>query len=223
MKIYEDGIGEVVLIDSMGSDLRVVNAARVSYGGHSEELTEKDAKLIKYLYKEHHTSPFEHCMMTFRFVVPLFVRSQHHRHRTWKFSEVSRRYTPDNLQFYIPMDDWRTQSASSKQASVDGEFSEEQLDRFVTMATRTCIDALKTYNEYIDAGVAKEQARMILPQNLYTIYYATIDLKNAIDFLRLRLHPHAQKEIRLVAAAMKTYMEELFPETMKMVNFDYEV
>lgn len=219
MEIYGDGIGSVDLIDHMGDDLRIINAARTSYDKHSLEWDQRDAKLLKYMFENKHTSVFEHCMMTFRFTVPLFVRSQHHRHRTWKFNELSRRYTSDNLQFYLP-NEWRVQSSSSKQASV----SSNKLNH-VTQSNRHeshCNQSLKLYNDMIDDGIAKEMARMVLPQSLYTVYYGTIDLKNAIDFLRLRLHPHAQYEIREVAKAMQHIMKDLFPETMKLVNFDYK-
>ena len=89
--IYEDGIGKVEYVEHMGSDLSIVNSARVSFGKHKEELDAKDKKLIKYLIKHRHTSTLEHCIVTFRFKVPLFIRSQHHRHRTWSYNEISRR------------------------------------------------------------------------------------------------------------------------------------
>lgn len=215
MRIYEDGLGSVELIDHMGNDLTIVNAARVSYGKHKEEFDENDAKLIKYMLDNKHSSVFEHCIMTFRFKVPLFVRSQHHRHRTWSFNEISRRYTGENLQFYVPRDDWRVQASSSKQASESGSFTDKELDDFVTTCVKHCENSLTLYNDFVDSGVAREQARMLLPQNLYTEYYGTIDLKNAIDFLRLRMHKHAQFEIRAVANAMYDFMLELYPETMK--------
>ena len=91
--IYDDGIGSVDYINHMGNDLTVVNSARVSFGVEKDKLDEKDKKLIKYLIKHNHTSTLEHCVITFRFTVPLFVRSQHHRHRTWSYNEISRRYT----------------------------------------------------------------------------------------------------------------------------------
>ncbi len=89
--LFDDGIGAVEYVSHMGSDLSVVNAARVSFGSHKEELDDKDTKLINYLMSHSHSSPFEHCSITFRFVVPLFIRSQHHRHRTWAYNEISRR------------------------------------------------------------------------------------------------------------------------------------
>ena len=98
--LYDDGIGRVDYISHMGSDLTVVNSARVSFGVQKHGLDDRDVKLIKYLIKHKHTSTLEHCVATFKFTVPLFVRSQHHRHRTWAYNEISRRYTDKNLQFY---------------------------------------------------------------------------------------------------------------------------
>ena len=114
--IYKDGKGYVELVDHMGSDLTIVNSARVSFGKHKQTLDEKDIKLIKYLVKNKHTSTFEHNVVTFRIKVPLFVRSQHHRHRTWSYNEISRRYTDFNIEFYEP-DSFRTQHKSNRQAS----------------------------------------------------------------------------------------------------------
>jgi thymidylate synthase (FAD) len=91
--LYDDNIGKVEYVEHMGSDLSVVNSARVSFGKHKQLLDEKDEKLINYLIKHRHTSTLEHCVVTFRFKVPLYVRSQHHRHRTWSYNEISRRYT----------------------------------------------------------------------------------------------------------------------------------
>ena len=106
--------------DAIGSDLTVVNSARVSFGVHKSELDDKDKKLIRYLIKHKHTSTLEHCFVTFRVTVPLFIRSQHHRHRTWSYNEISRRYTEENLQFYEPKS-FRTQHASNRQASNEND------------------------------------------------------------------------------------------------------
>ena len=121
IELYGDGIGKVELVDSMGSDLTVVNSARVSFGKHKEELDEKDEKLIDYLIRHKHTSVLEHNLITFRFKVPLFVRSQHHRHRTWSYNEISRRYTDFNIEFYEPKE-YRKQHASNRQASTNETF-----------------------------------------------------------------------------------------------------
>jgi len=209
--LYGDGIGKVELIDHMGTDLTIVNAARVSYGKHKDVFDDSDRKLIRYLLVNKHTSPVEHCTVTFRFVVPLFVRSQHHRSRTWAYNEVSRRYTSDDIQFYYPPC-WRTQSKNNKQMS-DEDFQSEELD---WMVREHCEVSYAKYQRMIEAGVAREMARMILPQNLYTQYYGTVSLHNACHFLKLRLHPHAQWEIQRVAWAMKEIMRGLYPETMKI-------
>ncbi len=118
IELYGDGIGAVELVDYMGSDLTIVNSARVSFGKQKNELDEKDEKLINYLVKHRHTSTFEHNIATFRFVVPLFIRSQHHRHRTWSYNEISRRYTDVDMRFYEPSS-FRTQHKSNRQASND--------------------------------------------------------------------------------------------------------
>ena len=116
IELYNDGIGSVEYVEHMGSDLTIVNSARVSFGKHKEEIDEKDKKLIRYLVEHRHTSTFEHNVVTFRFVVPLFIRSQHHRHRTWSYNEISRRYTDFDLKFYEPQK-FRTQHKSIRQSS----------------------------------------------------------------------------------------------------------
>lgn len=210
MFIYSDGIGRVELVDHMGTDLTVVNAARVSYGGNKSELDEKDKKLIRYLLIQKHFSCFEHNMITFKMVVPLFVRSQHHRHKH-SFNEISRRYTADNLDFYYPPK-WRGQAKGNKQCS-DSEFDSAEFDNKLK---EHCQKSLSLYNEMIDGGVAREMARMVLPQNLYTEYYTTLNLRSAFHFIEARLHPHAQWEIQQVALAMKTILADLYPECMKV-------
>ena len=118
--LYGDGIGFVELVDFMGTDLTVVNSARVSFGKQKDEIDNRDKNLINYLIKHRHTSTLEHNVVTFRFCVPLFVRSQHHRHRTWSYNEISRRYTDFNIQFYNPKS-FRTQHDSNRQASNENE------------------------------------------------------------------------------------------------------
>ena len=211
IELYGDGIGSVSLIDHMGTDLTIVNAARVSYGKHKDALDDSDIKLIRYLLVNRHTSPIEHVKATFRCVVPLFVRSQHQRHRCANYSEKSYRFTGENIEFYRPPC-WRTQSKNNKQMS-EADFSSPELDG---MLKNHCELSFKLYEDMIYKGVAREMARMVLPQNLYTEYYVTIDLHNAFHFLKLRLHPHAQWEIQKVAEAMQTILMDLFPETMKI-------
>ena len=125
--LYGDGIGKVELVDAVGTDLTIVNSARVSFGVHREDLDDKDKKLIRYLIKHKHTSTLEHCFVTFRVKVPLFIRSQHHRHRTWSYNEISRRYTAEKLEFYEPKA-FRTQHKSNRQASNENELIDPVVD-----------------------------------------------------------------------------------------------
>ena len=116
IELFNDSVGRVDYVNHMGDDLTVVNSARVSFGVQKEKLNERDKNLINYLIKHRHTSTLEHNIITFRFCVPLFVRSQHHRHRTWSYNDISRRYTDVNIQFYEP-NQFRTQHKSNRQAS----------------------------------------------------------------------------------------------------------
>ena len=209
---------QVDYIEHMGSDLTIVNAARVSFGAHRDELNDKDIKLIKYLISHKHTSTLEHNIVTFRFKVPLFIRSQHHRHRTWSFNEISRRYTEENLEFYEPSS-FRTQHKSNRQASN----VENQIDPLITFDGIQASQAIRAhhknslllFDQLVEAGVCREQARGVLPQNLYTTYYGTIDLNNLLKFLELRTHDGAQWEIQEVARACGRIATQLWPETMK--------
>lgn len=210
--IYNDNIGFVEYVNHMGDDLSVVNSARVSFGKHKDELDEKDKKLIKYLIKNRHTSTLEHCTVTFRFKVPLFVRSQHHRHRTWSYNEVSRRYTSENIQFYTP-ETFYKQHKVNRQASAEASVEKQELNIYVFEAAYR--SGYAAYRELIRNGVSREQARMILPQNLYTEYYGTVNLSNLLKFIDLRLDSHAQYEIQVVAQACLNIAAGLFPETVK--------
>lgn len=220
--LYGDGIGKVQLIESYGSDKSVVNSARVSFGKHKEELDERDKKLINYLIKHRHTSTLEHCGITFKFVVPLYVRSQHHRHRTWSYNEISRRYTDVNIQFYEPKM-FRTQHKTNRQASnadsIDPVLYPDLSDsEFGTTASECVIahheNSLELYHQLMARGVCREQARGVLPQNLYTEYYGTCSLANLLKFIDLRTHEGAQWEILKVAEACLEIATDLFPETV---------
>lgn len=219
--LYGDGIGKVELVDAVGSDLTIVNSARVSFGVHKSELDDKDKKLIRYLIKHNHTSTLEHCFVTFRVKVPLFIRSQHHRHRTWSYNEISRRYTAEKLEFYAPLK-FRTQHESNRQASNENELIDPKIGSYGKTASETIKifhnEAFNLYNELMDAGVCREQARGVLPQNLYTEYYASANLSNILKFIELRSHEGAQWEIQKVAEAMLKILEELYPETLKAYN-----
>jgi len=217
--LYNDGIGKVEYVQHMGEDLTVVNSARVSFGARKEELDEKDKRLIKYLIKHRHTSTLEHNAVTFRFLVPLYVRSQHHRHRTWSYNEISRRYTDVNIQFYEPKE-FRTQHKSNRQASNAEELIDPQITRIFEPlpASKIVKDhhqaSLALYEMLIEAGVCREQARGVLPQNLYTEYYGTVNLSNLLKFIDLRTHEGAQWEIVKVAEACLEIATDLFPVTV---------
>jgi len=215
--LYGDGIGRVQLVESYGSDKSVVNAARVSFGRMKEELDDRDRKLIEYLIQHRHTSTLEHCGVTFKFCVPLFVRSQHHRHRTWSYNEISRRYTDVDLRFYEPKA-FRTQHKSNRQASNAEELINPIIpsasDPAAVVVKRMHSVALSTFNDLIEAGVCREQARGVLPQNLYTEYYGTVNLSNLLKFIDLRTHEGAQWEIQKVAEACLEIATDLFPVTV---------
>ena len=216
IELYGDGIGKVEYLSHNGTDLTIVNSARVSFGVEKEELDARDKRLIKYLIKHRHTSTLEHNNLTLRFTVPLFVRSQHHRHRTWSYNEISRRYTDVNLQFYEPKL-FRTQHKSNRQASNADELNNPVLscgsdcDEMVEMHHQMSLDL---FNRMIDAGVCREQARGVLPQNLYTTYWGTVNLNNLLKFIDLRIHEGAQWEIIQVAKACLEIAEDLWPITV---------
>ena len=216
IELYEDGIGKVDYVSHMGSDLSVVNSARTSFGVEKNELDDKDRKLINYLIKHRHTSTLEHNLLTFRFTVPLYVRSQHHRHRTWSYNEISRRYTDVNIQFYEP-NVFRTQHKTNRQASNAEDLINPVLscgsdcDEMVMLHHQMSLDL---YERMMSAGVCREQARGVLPQNLYTEYYGTVNLSNLLKFIDLRTHEGAQWEIQKVAEACLEIATDLFPETV---------
>ena len=229
--IYGDGIGRVDYVNHMGDDLTVVNSARVSFGVEKEELDGRDKRLINYLIKHKHTSTLEHNLITFRFSVPMYVRSQHHRHRTWSYNEISRRYTDVNIKFYEP-EAFRTQHKSNRQASnadelIDPEVGDYTYDDGFIFKCIPCEDedmhclveayhkmSLDVFNMMIDKGVCREQARGVLPQNMYTEYYASANLNNILKFIDLRTHEGAQWEIQEMAKGMLEIATKLYPETV---------
>jgi len=217
VQLFDDEIGKVEYVSHMGSDVSVVNAARVSFGKEVEEVSDKDKKLINYLIKHRHTSTLEHCTVTFRVKVPLFIRSQHHRHRTWSYNEISRRYTDFNLEFYEPKQ-FRKQSESNRQASTDCLF-DPHLGDALGLASEVVKEHHETslyfYERLLEAGVCREQARGVLPQNLYTEYYATASLLNILKFISLRIHEGAQWEIQQLAKGMLDIVSDLYPITVE--------
>ena len=218
VELYNDGEGFVELVDMMGTDLTIVNSARVSFGKHKSELDEKDKKLIKYLVDHKHTSTFEHNVITFRMSVPLFVRSQHMRHRTWSYNEISRRYTDVDISFYQPSH-FRTQHASNRQASNVDELIDPLIcPKNISGGNKASYlikdhhkKSLKLYEDLVENGVCREQARGVLPQNMYIKYYATVNLNNLLKFVNLRIHAGAQWEIQCAARAMLQIAKHAWP------------
>lgn len=204
-----DGISSVELVRVSGSDVDVVNAARVSYGKVSTEITPRDSALIKFLMDHEHTSPFEHNQFSFRIKCPLFVARQWMRHRMNSYNEISYRYVKAPLEFYTPPK-WRSQDTKNKQASI-GSFD----DAALTLAYKTAIDsAVKAYEQLLEAGIGREIARGILPTATYTQFIFTCNLHSLMHFMRLRLHAGAQFEIRRYAQALYTLAKPHFPVTL---------
>lgn len=204
--------GFVRVIDWMGTDQRVTEAARISYKSPSKG-EEQDKKLLAYLWKNKHTSPFEMVKLTLNIKMPIFVMRQYVRHRMQNLNEVSARYTELPNEFYTPTE-WRTQDIKNKQGSLMGldmseDWHREQTNRLLYISD-ICY---KTYQEMLSDGVAREMARMVLPVNIYTEIYACWDLKNLFHFITLREDSHAQSEIQAYGKAIKQICKELFPWT----------
>lgn len=210
IKVLNHGL--VRLVDHMGSDLSIVRSARVSYDAEwrAGEDDGKDAKLIDYLVKNHHTTPLECVQFTFEVKAPIFVFRQWHRHRTWSFNEVSARYSVLPEEFYIPeVSQITTQSLDNKQMRTDIEHPYSgQIQSIITQA---CDQAFGDYDTLLKLGCPRELARGVLPVNTYSHMFATVDLHNLAGFLRLRDHSHAQHEIRVYAQAMLQLIEPIVP------------
>jgi thymidylate synthase (FAD) len=208
-KIEIKPFGYVRYVDHLGSDRRIVEAARVSYHSPSKG-DEADYKLLEYLYRNRHTSPFEQCNITFNIKFPIFLMRQFVRHRMFRLNEWSGRYSELADEFYTP-EKWRAQDTKNKQGSVDGDgLKQWQCDTLCRDAYRA---AYESYQALLKQGVAKEQARFVLPVGIYTEIYVNCDLHNLLHFLRLRLDAHAQAEMREIAEAMRGIAAELFPWT----------
>ena len=203
---------EVTLIDRMGSDLSVVNAARVSFDKTSEEMNDADSKLLSYLATHNHWSPFSHAFASFRIKAPIFVARQLVKHTVGlSWNEVSRRYVSSEPEFYLP-DYWRKSASNVKQGSSDtlaGYFNP-----VTEKATKLC---LSTYILMLTEGVCAEQARMILPQNTMTEWIWSGSLYAFARVCNLRLDSHTQKETQEVAKLISSHMKELFPESWKVL------
>ena len=219
IELYGDGIGKVSYVQHVGDDKMIANAARVSFGqDNTKPLTARDEKLIRYLIQHKHTSPFEHNSITFLFEVPMFVRSQHMRHRTWAYNEISRRYTDIDLRFYQPKA-FRTQHISNRQASNEDDLIDPTIaPRFIDSYIKSS-DAIEAFHKHsldlfdqlVQKGVCREQARGVLPQNLYAKYYGTVNLSNLLKFIDLRTHEGAQWEIQKMAEACLDIAQDIWP------------
>jgi len=212
MEIHKGARVDVELIDHMGSDASVVNAARVSFGKRIKEMSEGDTKLIRYLAKHNHWSPFGHASVQFRIKAPIFVARQLVKHQvglTW--NEISRRYVDYEPEFY-EVDKWRGRPVDKKQGS--SEENIEWINRSIrTSALQDQVEnvALANYNLMIGAGVAPEQARMILPQSMMTEWYWSGTLYAFARVCNLRCAEDAQYETRIVANLINDECEKLFP------------
>ena len=199
----------------MGTDLTVANAARVSFGKASEmeentwgppSLKTKDAKLISYLAKHKHMSPFGHCFASFHVKAPIFVARQLVKHKFLRWNEISRRYVDDGISFYYP-EVWRSKATDKKQGSGPA-LADQEID---LGTTHTVVAQL--YNSLIEKGVCPEQARMVLPQSTMTEWYWSGSLDAFADMCNLRCKPDTQAETRLVADIIAGRMIHLFPES----------
>lgn len=227
IKVLDEGY--VRLVDTLGSDLSVVNAARVSYDKEVYEFAERDSKLLKFLVREGHTSPFRHAALTFEAYAPLFVARQ-----WWKYAvssthvddqngwnESSRRYITEDEQFYVPLhDEWRSKPENSKQGS--GEPVSDTLGMVYTNKLINLIsEGTQAYHDAMDDGIAPELARLFLPAyGMYVRWRWTTSLQGVMTFLDQRLGHDAQVEIQDYAKAVQTLSESAFPETFKALKKD---
>ena len=215
---------DVTYIDHMGSDLSVVNAARVSFGKKSEALgtsgivgepmtpilNDPDKRLINYLAKHKHMSPFGHAFASFHVKAPIFVARQLVKHKFLRWNEISRRYVSDNPEFYRP-DEWRGRSADKKQGSDGVSHPPMHLSPLMNQV-------LDLYDQMIHDGVAPEQARMVLPQSTMTEWYWSGSLDAFADMCRLRITPDTQYESKRVALGVDKEMLKLFPISWKALE-----
>lgn len=201
--------GFVRLVDWMGSDQRIVQSARVSYGDGTKTVRE-DKGLIDYLMRNAHTSPFEQVNFTFHVKMPIFVARQIVRHRTAKLNEISGRYSVLKDEFYEPdVSRMVKQSKDNKQGS--SEELLEDAESFLQSFKDEQFEMYDNYTEYIQGGMAKEMARINLPLAIYTEWYWTIDLHNLFHFLKLRMDNHAQYEVRVYADAKYNLIKDIVP------------
>lgn len=209
-----DDIGFVRYIDHMGDDKAILEAARVSYSSHSKG-EEADKKLLAYLFKNKHSSPFEMVKVKIQAKMPIFVMRQYIRHRMQNVNEFSARYKEMPDDFYVPAT-FRRQDTSNKQGSVQAEDLDHR--HLSSLVSDSSEQSYRTYKRLLALGVAREQARIVLPIGIYTEFYACWDMNNLIKFFTLRDDNHAQEEHRAYAEAIKTIARSLFPWTMALYD-----
>ena len=214
IKVLDHGV--VRLVEHMGSDLSIVRNARVSYAAEwrAGEDEGSDSRLINYLMKNHHTTPFEAVTFTFEVKAPIFVLRQWHRHRTWSYNELSARYRELPEEFYVPaMEQITTQSLDNKQMRTTEQ--NPRAGYVAELITSIDKEAFSYYNTLLTCGTPREIARSVLPVGAYSHMFCTVDLHNLFHFLRLRLHSHAQYEIRVYAQALLELIEPIVPVAVK--------
>jgi|TARA_B100000287_G_scaffold434393_1_gene498705 thymidylate synthase (FAD) len=230
MKIDVLDKGYIELVDKLGDDLTPVNAARVSFGSKSDTFEEKDRKLSKFLIKHKHFSPFRHQHIQVIIKAPEFVMRQWYKHvvgiettsdhptKDHAWNEISGRYIP--VQEYYYPDVWRKQSDDNKQAS-EGELDDLQQKRMSLVYNTFMNQVEMAYETMVNSGMAKEQARIVLPLSQYTLVYWTASFQSVMNFIELRDEPTAQWEIQQYAKVLKDIMLETFPETTKLWSETY--
>lgn len=209
-------LGSMELLDTMGDDLSIVNAARVSYASESDEFEPKDKKLVKYLAKHKHWTPFEQNSLKFRVKCPIYIARQWMKHRCWVFNEISARYTVFDNTVYKP-DDFRKQAVRNKQASdaSEGDINQEEATKIYEDAYKT---AIESYNKLLEIGVCREQARGILPVGSHTEFITTVNLRNYMHWYMLRAPKDAQWEIQQYAHASIELVKQKFPVAVECFN-----
>lgn len=207
--VIGDPHGSVCLLDVMGSDQDIVDAARISYDRRGQV---EDRNLIRYLMRHRHTSPFEMAEMKFELKMPIFVTRQWVRHRTANMNEVSARYTQLPNEMFVP-EKWSLQSTDNKQGREEESYPEDMQKAALRTIERFNDRAYAEYESLLRAGLTRELARGVLPLNTYTKFIWKMDLHNLMHFLKLRLDPHAQKEIRMYAEVIERLFASEFPLT----------
>jgi|TARA_B100000927_G_scaffold291181_1_gene292234 thymidylate synthase (FAD) len=209
IKVLDHGF--VRLVDYMGSDARIVQTARVSYGEGTKTLRE-DAGLIDYLLRHEHTSPFEHVIFEFHAKMPIFVARQWIRHRTARLNEISGRYSVIKDEFYVPdSSSINFQNKDNKQGRAVDDVPDNLKDKVISILSKDQEAVYKNYEEMIDDDIARELARINLPLSTYTEWYWQMDLKNMFHFLKLRMDHHAQWEIQEYGRAMAKIVKAVCP------------